>query len=87
MGCLHLLVEHLLECHCRTERYVVVVAILRVLGKGVGEGEFTPRIHQGWMLISRNSRYNTRLAWASSIPSCELVVPSSRLHESWVTSR
>lgn len=48
MGCLHLLLEYLLECYCRTERYVVVVAILRVRGKasgkGVGENSL-PRIH------------------------------------------
>lgn len=39
MGRLHLLVEHLLECHSRTERYVAVVAAVELRGDLARSGE------------------------------------------------
>lgn len=111
MGRLHLLVEHLLECYSRTERYVVAVVVAAVVvvelrwrscafwGKVSSspgkESYFPPRPTHSVpgmdgsvvMLISRTSRHNTRAAWAGALPSCKLVVLSSRLHESWVTPR
>lgn len=110
MGRLHLLVEHLLECHSRTERYVVAVVAAvvvvelrwrscafwgKVSSSSGKESYFPPRPTHSVpgmdgsvvMLISRTSRHNTRAAWAGAIPSCKLVVLSSRLHESWVTPR
>lgn len=89
MGCLHLLVEYLLECYSWAERYVSWRSSgNRCRGRGLASPD--PRICcQGWMLIPppRISRHNTRLARTRVIHSCELVVPSSRLHESWISTR
>lgn len=65
MGRLHLLVEHLLEYHSRTERYVVAAVVVELRGDLARSGESVVVVGEGELLTPAPHTFGTRDGWIS----------------------